>query len=126
MSRTLFTSLAICFVSIFIVSCKAEKEPRKLNLPQTDLAQEYLIPKPSRVQATHTAFPLDQYTVIRTQPDTLDFAEVGNYLAEKLQGITNIQTPVNSEFPQQESVIFIRYSDSLAKINKESYSLHLE
>lgn len=125
MSRNLFTSLTICFVSILIVSCKAEKEPRKLNLPQTDLAQEYLIPKPSRVQATHTAFPLDQYTAIRTQPDTLDFAEVGNYLAEKLQGITNIQTPVNSEFPQQESVIFIRYSDSLAKVNQEAYSLRI-
>jgi len=119
------STVALFCVTVFLFSCKPEKEPRKLNLPKTDLSQADLIPKPVSLEATHSAFPLDQFTAIQTTPDSLGFKEVGEFLAEKIKEITQLQVPVNTEFPEQESVVYIKQSDSLSKINKESYGLRI-
>ena len=66
-------------------SCKPEKEPRVLNLPKTDLSQADLIPKPALLNASYSAFPLDQFTAIQTAPDSLGFEEVGIFLSEKIK-----------------------------------------
>lgn len=106
-------------------SCKPEKEPRVLNLPKTDLSQADLIPKPALLNASYSAFPLDQFTAIQTAPDSLGFEEVGIFLSEKIKDRTQLQISVNTEFPEQESVIYIQQSDSLSKINNESYALKI-
>ena len=122
-----FRSLVLAFSCslMFFFSCKPEKEPRVLNLPKTDLAQADLIPKPARIKATHTAFPLDKFTVIHTSPESLGFAEVGLFLATKIKELIPLDVPVNTEYPGQESVIYIQESDSLLAINEEAYFLKI-
>ena len=125
MSQIRPSVFAISFMLVLLFSCKPEKEPRVLNLPKTDLSTADLIPKPVSLKATYSAFPLDQFTAIRTTPDSLGFPEVGEFLAEKIKQITQLQVPVNTEFPKQESVVYIKQSDSLSKLNKESYALRI-
>ncbi|MFD2826354.1 family 20 glycosylhydrolase [Leeuwenhoekiella polynyae] len=119
------SAIAFSCIAMLFFSCKPEKEPRHLNLPKTDLTQADLIPKPSTTEATYSAFPLDRFTAIHTAPDSLDFNDVGLFLADKLKDLIQMDVPVNTEFPNQESVIYIHHSNSLSKINQESYFLKI-
>ncbi|RXG27398.1 family 20 glycosylhydrolase [Leeuwenhoekiella marinoflava] len=119
------SALAFSCIAMLFFSCKPEKDPRILNLPKTDLTQADLIPKPSTTKATYSAFPLDQYTAIHTAPDSLGFNDVGLFLAAKIKDLVELDIPVNTEYPNQESVIYIHQSDSLSKINQESYFLKI-
>ncbi|HEA30238.1 MAG TPA: beta-N-acetylhexosaminidase [Leeuwenhoekiella sp.] len=120
-----FRFLLLAVATLVILSCQQEKEPRVLNLPKTDLTQADFIPKPVQVTATKTAFPLDKYTAVYTLKDSTEFGEVGKLLAEKIKEISRLDIPVNEDTPDQESVIYIKRSDSLPMKNKEGYQLKI-
>lgn len=120
-----FTVLSLICIPLAFFSCKPEKEPRVLKLPKTDLTQADLIPKPATINATNTAFPLDRYTAIYTVEDSTGFEGVGSFLAEKIKEITRLDVPVNKDVADQESVIYIKKSDSLSEENQEAYRLEI-
>jgi hexosaminidase len=118
--------LLFAVASVAMLSCKQEKKQRVLNLPKTDLTQANLIPKPVQITATNTAFPLDRYTAIYTVEDSTGFEHVGLFLADKIKEISRLDIPVNGkEAANQESVIYIKKSDSLSDENREAYRLDI-
>ncbi|MGB3776624.1 MAG: family 20 glycosylhydrolase [Leeuwenhoekiella sp.] len=120
-----FVLLALISLPLVFFSCKPEKEPRVLNLPKTDLAQADLIPRPVTIIATNTGFPLDRYTGIHTLKDSSNLEGLGSFLAEKIKEAVQLDIPVNTENPDQESVIYITTADSISSTNSEGYQLKI-
>lgn len=118
--------LMFAVTTLVMLSCQQEKKQRVFNLSKTDLTQADLIPKPVQVTATYTAFPLDRYTAIYTAKDSTGFAQVGSFLADKIKEAAQLDIPVNGEETvDQESVIYIKKSDSLSAVNREAYRLDI-
>lgn len=119
-------SLLLLISIIMFSACEQKKEKRVLNLPETDLASENMIPKPLKVIPTNKGFALDQFTAIYTSENVLGFAELGKFLAKKIKGKTNLDIPVNvDEVPGQEGIIFINQSDSLELNTPEAYQIYI-
>lgn len=126
MKTILARSLFLLIFIILFSACEQKKEKRVLNLPETDLASENMIPKPLKVVPTNKGFALDQFTTIYTSENSSKFAEVGKFLAKKIKGKTNLDIPVNvHEVPGQEGVIYINQSDSLELNTPEAYQIYI-
>ncbi|WP_416448137.1 family 20 glycosylhydrolase [Leeuwenhoekiella sp. A2] len=126
MNHSRFVIVILACIHLVLFSCQQKKEPRELNLPKTDLSQADLIPKPTTIQATNTAFPLDKYTIITTLKDSTGFADVGTFLANSIKDIARLDLSINADAQDQESIIYIKRSDSLARGNKkEAYQLKI-
>jgi len=126
MKSNLIKSLLICALLVAALSCETEKKKRVLNLPETDLAMENMIPMPMKVIATEKGFALDEFTAIYTSENAEGFPEVGKFLAKKIKAKTDLDIPVNvEEVPGREGVIYINQSDSLELNAPEAYQLYV-
>lgn len=123
-NSTLLKSLGLCILIVFIAACQGQKKP--INFPHTDLTQSNLIPQPLKIIPTHTAFALDQNTAIYTSQTTQEFAEVGQFLADKIKEKTKLRIAVNdSEGATVDRMIYINQSDSLDLVNDEAYQIYI-
>jgi hexosaminidase len=122
---TFFKSVFILFLFTGFLSCTEKKE--KLNLPETDLAKEALIPMPLKVIPTNSAFALDQYTAIYTSPRSEALNNVGTFLSEKINAKTGLRLSVNTvEGETIERIIYINQVDSSELEDEESYQLYIQ
>ena len=78
-------------VLYMLVSVGCEAPPKEIPMPETDLSSEYLIPMPSTMVATNSAFKLDQYTRVVTSPVDGDLVDVANYLTDKIAEKTGLR-----------------------------------
>ncbi|NKI26292.1 family 20 glycosylhydrolase [Arenibacter sp. 6A1] len=125
MRKTTFLSGLGLLVSIFaLTSCQEQEKP--INFPKTDLATEALIPMPSKVIATNSAFGLDENTHIFTSTTATGFPEVGEFLSEKIKWQTTLNLPVNNtEKADVGRVIYINQADDVAFTTPEAYQLNI-
>ncbi len=124
-NSALIKSLIVFLAIIAFSACTEEKKIRIINFPETDLATENLIPKPMKMIPTNGGFALDQFTAIYTTKNS-DYEDVGNFLAEKIKGKTDLDVQVNvAEIPGMETVIYINQSDSLELNTPEAYQLYI-
>lgn len=118
-------SILVFFFMISIMSCTEKKEV--LNLPETDLSKEALIPIPLKIIPTNSAFALDQFTAIYTSPRIEDLNNVAAFLSEKIKSKTGLRVPVNNTDGATVSrIIYINQVDSLDFTNKEAYQLYIK
>ena len=126
MKSNLLFSILILTSIIICSSCETTKKKRVLNLPETDLASENMIPKPLKVISTNKGFALDKFTSIYTSENTSGYTEVGEFLTQKIKEKTGLDIPVNTdEIVNQEGVIYINKSDSLELETPESYQIYI-
>lgn len=126
MKSILARSLFLLIFIILFSACEEKKKKRVLNLPETDLTSENMIPKPLKIISTNKGFALDQFTTIYTSANSEEFSEVGKFLAKKIKGKTNLDIPVNvGEVPDQEGIIYINRSDSLELNTPEAYEIYI-
>ena len=119
-------ALLVLICVMGIAACQPKKEP--INYPKTDLAQSALIPKPLDVEATHSAFGLDQATAIQTSETDPQFVDVGRFLSEKIKIKTGLDLPVNQTDNENapERLVLINQSDSGDLQGPESYLLEIK
>ncbi|MDX1363152.1 MAG: family 20 glycosylhydrolase [Arenibacter latericius] len=121
--NSLLKSILIFTAVLAITACEQEKN-KVINFPKTDLAMENMIPMPLKVNASNSAFGLDQNTVIHTSPNMEEFHEVGEYLSEKIKWQTQLDIAVNDiQNTSSNRVIFIKQLDENTPSNKEAYEL---
>lgn len=121
----LLKSLFVLGLFSALLACQQQKK-EVINFPPTDLSSENLIPKPSNITPTNSAFGLDKNTSIHTSENASGFSEVGQFLAEKIKWHTNLDIPVNTtETSTLERIIFINQSDSTVISSKEGYDLYI-
>ena len=126
MKSNLLKALFISCIFVALCSCEPEKKKRVLNLPQTDLAMENMIPMPMKVIPTNSGFALDKFTAIYTSENADGFPEVGQFLSEKIHAKTSLDIPVNiEEVSNREGIIYINQSDSLELNAPEAYQLYI-
>ncbi len=117
--------LSLLFIGLIFLACQKEKKI-PIKMPATDLSGENMIPKPLKIIPTNNGFALDKYTAIYTSKETTGFAEIGQFLADKIKFKTNLEIPVNEEgIDSIERVIYINQSDSVALNTPESYQLYI-
>ena len=117
--------LTVLFISALFSACQGEQK-KQIEFPPTDLAQENLIPKPLKVIPTNKAFGLDRYTAIYTNQNDAAFAEIGQFLADKIKTKIDLDVPINEtgSLPV-ERIIYINQSDSLELNAPEAYELYI-
>ncbi|MBD1259159.1 family 20 glycosylhydrolase [Maribacter polysiphoniae] len=126
MIRSIVTRvLTVLFISAIFVACQGEQK-KQIEFPPTDLALENLIPKPLKVIPTNKAFGLDRYTAIYTNQNDAAFAEIGQFLADKIKSKIDLDVPINEAGSVPvERVIYINQSDSLELNAPEAYELYI-
>ncbi|NJB72420.1 hexosaminidase [Saonia flava] len=125
MKNSILLKTAIVLLGLTaLIACQEKRKP--INFPTTDLAMENMIPKPVKVIPTHTAFGLDQNTVIYTSQTEKGFVEVGQFLADKIKDKTQLRIPVNNTGEAQvDRIIYINQSDSTDLATDEAYQLYI-
>lgn len=118
--------LTLFFAIISMASCQLTK--KELVFPKTNLSEAPLIPKPLKTVPTHSAFGLDENTVIYTSLADSKFNEVGLFLSEKIKLKTGLEIGVNNADNQKsiERFIYINQSDSVDLKTPESYQLYVK
>lgn len=120
----LLKSIFLFCTIIAFVSCAEKKEV--LNLPETDLAKQALIPMPLKIIPTNSAFALDQFTAIYTSPRNEVLDDVATFLSEKINIKTGLRLPVNNtEGATVDRIIYINQVDSIDFNQKEAYQLYI-
>ena len=117
----------LCALVVIVVmcACGSKKEP-EIQYPPTDLGAENLIPWPEELVATNDAFGLDQYTAIYTVEDEAEFAEVGQFLADKIKLKTGLRLMVNDmENMEEARAIYISRVEDAGTKGKEAYELRI-
>ncbi len=116
--------IGIILLLIMLISCKSKERNRIINLPTTDLAAKYLIPKPLEVISTNNGFALDKFTAIHTSTNTEGFEEVGMFLADKIKFKTRLDLQVNgNKTTNIETIISINQSNSAELNSPEAYQI---
>ncbi|WP_420602402.1 family 20 glycosylhydrolase [Flagellimonas sp.] len=125
MKSIVVKSCIVFGIVLTTIACTAPK--KEINYPNTDLAEEALIPKPLKVVSTNSAFGLDIKTVIYTNQTSDGFEEVGNFLADKISQKIKLDIPVNSSSDDTvERIIYINQSDDLESDSPEAYELYIK
>ncbi|NAY90387.1 family 20 glycosylhydrolase [Muricauda sp. JGD-17] len=122
----MFKKVIVVFLAMLIfAACQPEK--KEILYPRTDLSNAPLIPKPVKTVATHSAFGLDQNTVIKTTSDK-GFEKVGHFLSEKIKWQTGLQIPVNDPTKDEpyQRFIYISHADTIELKKPESYQLYIK
>jgi hexosaminidase len=124
--KTTLLKTTLLLIAIISISCGEKKKKPILHFPETNLANENIIPIPLKIIATNSAFALDSNTVIYTSQTSKEFEEVGNFLSKKIKEHINLSIRVNDTTSENiERIIFINKSDSTALKAKESYELYV-
>jgi hexosaminidase len=118
----LIISLIVLIFTFMITSC-SQKNKRVINFPETDLAAQYLIPKPSKVLAAKSGFALDEFTSIVTPGNDEAYQKVGEFLADKIKFKTGLNLSVNKEVETTETIISINKVEGLDIVNSEAYEI---
>ncbi len=121
MRRTLLLKPLLLLCSLLVLTACKQGQNDIEHYPETNLAQENLIPKPLQIKATHSAFGLDQNTGIYT---ATGFTELSQYLAEKIKWQTNLDLSVNGTSNSNRNILIQKLSDSKLP-NKEAYELNI-
>jgi len=117
-------SMVLWLALVGLASCQPKE--KEIEFPKTDMAKVSLIPMPSKVVPTHSAFGLDKYTAIYTDQTTSGFEEVGQFLADKLKTRINSQLPVNTSGTETvKRIIYITQTDTLGTDSPEVYQLYV-
>ena len=124
--NTIFPKSFLALIAIVLISgCGSEKRG-PLNMPHTDLSMADMIPKPLKIIPTHSAFALDGHTAIYTSKSATGFAEIGEFLADKIKSVTGLRLPVNGEGPEPvERVIYLDQSNNTEWTSPEAYQLYI-
>ncbi len=118
----LIISVIVLIFTFMITSC-SQKSKRVINYPETDLAAQFLIPKPSEVIAAKSGFALDEFTSIVTTGNDEAYQKVGEFLADKIKFKTGLYLSVNEETETTETVISINQVEGLDRVNSEAYEI---
>ncbi|WP_222984675.1 family 20 glycosylhydrolase [Flagellimonas meishanensis] len=113
---------------LLIVAAACQPKKKEILYPKTDLSQAPLIPKPINTVATHSAFGLDQNTVILTSESDPGFEQVGRFLSDKIKWQTGLEVPVN-QTAEENSIhrfIYINKANSQDLKTPESYQLYIK
>ena len=125
MKNRFIVKFCALFIIVMLSACGSKKEP-EIQYPPTDLGAENLIPWPGTIEATNDAFGLDQFTAIHTYEDDSAFAEVGQFLADKIKSKTGLRLSVNDrENTDEERAIYISMAGSPDDKGKEAYELRI-
>ncbi|GGW26742.1 family 20 glycosylhydrolase [Arenibacter certesii] len=120
---SLLKSILILTAVLAITACE-QKKKKIIDFPKTDLAKENMIPKPLKINATNSAFGLDQNTVIHTSPDSEDLHAVAQYLSDKIKWHTQLDLVVNNmSSSSSDRVILIKQLEGSDNTNNEAYEL---
>ena len=126
MKKVLLVKISILLVAFIAISCAENKKKIILNFPETNLALENIIPKPTTIIATNSAFGLDHNTVIYTAQASNGFKEVGDFLSESIREKTNLDISVNdTSLETVDRIIYLNQSDSIDIETNESYQLYI-
>jgi len=117
------------FIPILIITttiaCQ-QKVEKEIIFPHTDLTQANTIPKPLEVTATHSAFSLNNSTVIYTSKDVSDFENIGNFLSKKIKEKIDLDIAVNIEQTKiSGNNIYIKQLESTEPNVNEAYQLYI-
>ena len=118
----LIISVIVLIFTFMITSC-SQKNKRVINYPETDLAAQFLIPKPSELVATKSGFALDEFTSIVTTENDEAYQKVGEFLANKITFKTGLFLSVNTETETTKTVISINQVEGLDQVNSEAYEI---
>jgi hexosaminidase len=90
----------------------------------TDLSKENIIPKPVSVVPTGDSFDLTDQTDIYIQGESAEFAQIGKYLADKLNPSTGLELEVKttSEAPAPGNIL-LALSENDTELGEEGYEL---
>ncbi|MEM8847524.1 MAG: family 20 glycosylhydrolase, partial [Bacteroidota bacterium] len=122
---------ALTALVLIIVFSACEKQKEKIQFPKTDLTKSAVIPKPSSITPSYSAFGLGKNTVIRTQEKDSEYSKIGQYLSQKIKFRTSLLLPLNNEIERDDSntpensIYLIESSDSLLS-SSESYELDIK
>ena len=120
-----FRTLVVLLGIAVVIACQEEKR-NKINFPPTDLAKENIIPRPSKIIPTNSAFALDKNTAIYTSQTASGFVEVGQFLSEKIKGKTGLDLMVNETGGTTvDRMIYINQTDSTELASREAYELYI-
>ncbi len=113
---------SILLLALIIFSCSKK---RVIEFPETNLAEQHLIPQPLEITASGGGFALDEFTAITTSINAEGFEAVGRFLSDKIRLKTGLQLPVNSgKSKKVETIISINYA--LKDLgNHEAYELSI-
>ena len=115
--------ISMVFLMIILGSCNDKRKP-EIVYPTTDLAAGDFIPRPNSVVPTNDAFGLDQFTSIYTAANTDDYAEIGQFLAEKIKIKTGLRLAVNNQNAGDvDRVIYINESEIPSEQGSEAYQI---
>lgn len=110
-------SLLLLFLIIDLYSCKKDHEP-------TNLATENLIPKPALVTASGGVFELTNESEIYYQENSPELRQIGQYLANKLNIVTDFNTKVMATAVEPPSGnIYLSLDESEVDLKDEGYRL---
>ncbi len=112
-------------IAILVCGCQENKSKLAIHFPKTDLTQAPIIPKPSKISATNTAFALDKNTMIQTSDKASGFKEVAAFLSEKIAEQINLDIPVQTTNSKAVSIIYINQSNHPDFETNESYELDI-
>lgn len=114
--------VCLLFTCLFCLACSNGQE-KNIDFPETDLSKAALIPKPVNIKVRGSGFALDEYSDIVTDTNK-GFAEVGKFLAGKLNKRTQLRLRVNSE-DKGGGIVLIKQSDRADLANEEAYHLSI-
>ncbi|QCK15689.1 family 20 glycosylhydrolase [Mangrovivirga cuniculi] len=106
---------------VLFVSCSSET---KITLPETDITNASVIPKPLKIIRSDQGFALDKYTALIIDDLSPDILETGQYLVGKIKlktGLTVSSIPLNNT----KSIIRI-YKSDIKSENDEAYELEIK
>jgi len=93
------------------------------NQPPTDLTKTAFIPKPVSVTATGKAFDLSDLTTIYFQEGKEDLKTTGQYFAEKIDQIADIEPEVRPTSKVPRKGIYFSAGDNDSELGNEGYEL---
>ncbi|MEZ4809200.1 MAG: family 20 glycosylhydrolase [Allomuricauda sp.] len=118
----------LLFTGVLLMNACQPIKKEEIQFPKTDLAAAPLIPKPVKTMATHSAFGLDQNTVIYTTPSAPGFEKVGQFLSEQIKVQTGLDIAVNRTDDETpiDRFVYINQSDNDSLKAPESYQLYIK
>ncbi|SMC88008.1 family 20 glycosylhydrolase [Cellulophaga tyrosinoxydans] len=126
MKKVVLLKIVLLSAALIAISCGENKKKIILNFPVTNLELEHIIPKPSKIIATNSAFGLDHTTVIYTSQASNGFKEVGDFLSESIKEKTALELSVNdTNLETVDRIIYLNQTESAELETTESYQLYI-
>ncbi len=89
--KPIYSHYLLIFFFGLILSVLVSAQSKNNHAVDSDLTQAAIIPKPTKIIATHDFFELSDFTVIMVNNKDSAMVEIRNYLANEIKATTNIQ-----------------------------------